>query len=116
MQLTSRFQLTSNLIRFPYVLMLLVSLVVADGIITEYLVNSGIGREGNPLLQNILAGGNLMPVKIAGVLLSVLLLGAANKRSPKWTAVVYWSFIAFYTLILYWNLAGIFLSGAWSRF
>jgi hypothetical protein len=97
--------LQSNILRFRYILMLLVGLVLADGFVTEFLVYSGIGHEGNPLLKGFLGSGNLMIVKIIGVGLSVLLLASANTHHPKWTAVVAWSFILIYTLILYWNLS-----------
>jgi Domain of unknown function (DUF5658) len=107
-------RLQSNAIRFRYVLVLLVGLVLADGVITEFLVHSGLGKEGNPVLKGFLATGNLMTVKIVGVLLSVLLLASINQNYPRWAAIVSWSFILIYTFILYWNLGGLFLSGGWS--
>ncbi len=103
-------QLTFKLTRFRYVLLLLVSLVLADGVITEYIVNSGLGTEGNPLLQDIISAGTLMPIKIATAVLSAVLLGLISQRLPKGAALVSWSFIAIYTLILYWNLVTILLS------
>ncbi len=106
-------QLTFKLSRFRYVLMLLVGLVLADGVITEFIVNSGLGAEGNPFLQGIVSAGNLMPIKIATAALSAILLGLISQRLPKGAALVSWSFIVIYTLILYWNLGTIILNRSW---
>jgi hypothetical protein len=99
-------QVSSTIIRFRYVVMLLAGLVVADGLITEFLVNSGMAIEGNPILGGFLANGHLMAVKIAGAALSALLLASINLRRPKGAAIISWSFIIFYTGVLYWNLVG----------
>ena len=107
--------LQSNVLRFRFVLMLLFGLVLADGVVTEFLVYSGLGREGNPFMGSFLASGNLITIKIAGALLSVLILASVNKNYPRWAAVVAWIFILVYTVILYWNLGGVLISGDWLR-
>ena len=103
-------QLPLNIVRFRYLLMLLVGLVVADGLLSEFLVNSGMGREGNPFLRDIMATGDFILVKIAGSLLSALLLAAIYRRQPKMAVVTTWCFIAIYTGIAYWNIGGMLLS------
>jgi len=82
---------------------------VADGLITEYLVGSGIGQEANVFLRSTLIRGDFMLVKIAGVLLSGLMLWNINKHSPKVATITVWSSILLYTGIVFWNL-GMFLS------
>jgi hypothetical protein len=91
-------------VRFPFVLMLLAGLMLADGLITEYLVISGLTLEGNPFMQGPLAGGYFMPVKIAGAWLSALILSSIHRHAPKIAAAVAWVFIAVYAGIVYWNI------------
>ena len=85
-------------------LMLLAGLMLADGLITEYLVVSGLALEGNPFMQGPLTGGYFMPVKIAGAWLSALILASIHRHTPKIAAVVAWMFIAVYAGIVYWNI------------
>ena len=89
--------------------MLLVGLVLADGLITQFLIVSGIAIEGNPFLRNLFTTGDFMSTKIAGSLLSALLLTGINRRRPKMAMVTSWCFIAVYTGIVYWNIAVIVL-------
>ncbi len=102
--------LSLNTIPFRYILLLLVSLVVADGLITQFLIASGIAREGNPLLLNLLTAGNFMPIKIAGALLSGILLANMYRHQPKMALITSCCFIAVYTGIVYWNVIVVGLS------
>ncbi len=90
--------------RFYYILLLLAGLVVADGLITQFLIGTGIAREGNLLLQDLLNSGNFMPVKIAGALLSVILLVNIYRHYPKMATIASCCFIVIYTGIVYWNV------------
>jgi hypothetical protein len=99
-------------LRFPFVLMLLASLMLADGLITEYLVNTGISSEGNPFMQGPLAGGYFLPVKIIGAWLSALILASIHRHNPKLAAAVAWIFIVVYTVTVYWNIGG-FMPNVW---
>ena len=54
--------------RIGYLLSALVVLVVGDGLITQFLIKGGLGREGNPLLAPIAGGGNFLLIKVAGAL------------------------------------------------
>jgi hypothetical protein len=103
-------QLLLKSVRFRYVLLLLVGLVLADGLITQFLITSGIAREGNTFLRGLLATGDFMPIKIAGALLSALLLVRINRHQPKMAIVTSWCFIAIYTGIVYWNITVLGLS------
>jgi hypothetical protein len=103
-------QLSLNSIRFKYLLMLLVSQHQADGLITEYLVGSGRAWEGNPFLRKPLENGNLMPLKIIGVLVSSLILASIYRTNSKMAVVAAWFFTIVYTGIVYWNIGGVLLS------
>ena len=96
-------------LRFPFVLMLLAGLMLADGLITEYLVNFGITSEGNPFMRGALAGSYFMPVKIIGAWLSALILASIYQHNPKLAAGVAWVFVGIYTVTIYWNI-GEFIS------
>ncbi len=95
-------------VRFSYVLMLLLSLLLADGLITLFTVSSGATQETNPFLQIMLSTGDFMAVKFLGSLLALILLWDLNRHHPRLALGTTWVFIAVYTLIIYWNL-GAFL-------
>ena len=58
-------------------------LIVADGLITHYLIKHGLGREGNPFLQNFVGEQTFLVIKVAGALLCALILWDIYKRRPK---------------------------------
>ena len=97
--------LPKSINRFEYVLGLLIALVVSDGLMTEFIVSSEIGREGNPFLAPIVGGGYVLLIKIAGALLCALILWDIHRRRPKLALLVSLFFVVFYTGIIYWSLA-----------
>ena len=102
--------LSTGIPRIEYILGLLIALVVSDGLITDFLVRSGFGREGNPFLQAFIGEGNLVLIKMAGALLSALILWDIYRRRPRLVLIISLLFVAFYTGIVYWNLVGFFIS------
>jgi hypothetical protein len=90
----------------------LVGLVTADGFITNHIVGSGMGREVNPLLQPLVGKGDMIALKVAGVLLCALLLWNLYHERPGIALVSVFSFVFVYTGIVYWNLLIYFL--AWT--
>ena len=96
--------------RIEYILGLLIALVVSDGLMTDFLVTGGFGREGNPFLQPIVGEGNLLLVKMAGALLSALILWDISRRRPKLALKFSLFFVFSYTGIVYWSLAVFFIS------
>lgn len=97
--------------RIGYLLGTLLSLVVADGIISQFLIKSGIGREGNPFLKSIVAEGNFLIVKMCGAIICVLILWNMARRVPRLVFIVSVSLVAVYTAILFWNIAVFFIFG-----
>ena len=81
------------------------SRVVADGIISQFLVAEGLGREGNPFLQAFIGRDYFLWVKVGGALLCVLLLWDVYKRWPRIARIFSLCIVAFYTVIVYWNLS-----------
>ena len=102
-------QLSLTIVRFHYLLLLLIAAVIADGLITEFLVNYGIGKELNPFLRNFVADGNLILVKIIGALLSALILEHIYRRQPKMAVVTTYFFVAVYGGLIYWNIFAMIL-------
>ena len=96
-------------IRFEYLLYLLVGLILADGVVTEYVVGHGLAWESNPFLGGLLLNGLFMPAKILGCLLVIFILMGVHERQPKMAAAVSWCFIVMYTCIVYWNIGGAFI-------
>jgi cellulose synthase/poly-beta-1,6-N-acetylglucosamine synthase-like glycosyltransferase len=97
--------------RIEYLLGTLLALVVADGLISQFLIESGIGQEGNPLLKTIVAEGDLLIIKICGAILCVLILWNMAKRAPRLVFIASVSLVSVYTAILFWNLAVFFIFG-----
>ena len=102
----------TGLVRFPYLLVLLAALVLADGLITEFLVAGGLGREGNPLLRGIVDNGSLMQFKTAGVLVSTLILWDLCKRHPDLAFTSTLLLVGAYTGIVYWNIFSFVVTAA----
>jgi hypothetical protein len=96
--------------RVEYILGLLIALVVSDGFMTDFLVENGLGSEGNPLLQPFVGGGNLLPLKAAGAFLSALILWDVHRRHPRLAMRISLFFAAFYTGVVYWSIATFFIS------
>ena len=91
-----------------YLLLTLIALVVSDGLISQFIVRHGLGREGNPFLQTLVSEGNFLLIKLAGALLCTLILWNIYKTRPRVALISTLSFVILYTGILYWNL-GVFL-------
>jgi hypothetical protein len=97
--------------RIEYLLGALLGLVVADGLISQFLIKSGLGREGNPFLKTLVAEGNFLVVKMCGAVVCVLILWNMARRAPRVAFIVSVSLVSVYTAILFWNLAIFFIYG-----
>ena len=90
-----------------YLLLVLVSLMVADSIISRFLVTSGLGREWNHFLQSHVGEDYFLIIKLTfGVLCALILLDVYRTR-PRAAAVITLLFVVLYTGIVFWNV-GVF--------
>lgn len=89
----------------------LVFLVIADGLLTMFLVRSGIGHEGNPFLASWVGSNIFMLLKVAGVLLCAGILWDVYRQFPKLGTVATSCFAGAYGLIVTWNTAVYFIWG-----
>lgn len=90
-------------VQMRYMLYLLLALVVADGIFSNFLVLQNMGVELNPFLKDLVGSEYLLPLKACGALLAVVMLWGIYKRTPRAAVTCSLCFVVFYTAILYWN-------------
>ncbi len=88
-----------------YLLGFLVLLVVADGLLTQLLINDGRVREGNPLLQPIVGDVGFLVLKLVGSLLCAVILWDIYRRFPRVAFIATSCFVVAYTGIVLWNLS-----------
>lgn len=86
----------------------LFALVIADGVITSFLLQHGLGREGNPFLETLVGEPDFLTTKVAGAFLSALLLWNVYKRRPRAAMAVSLGIVVAYTAIVYWNILTFF--------
>ena len=87
-----------------YALCTLFGIIVADGLISQFLVTGGYGSEGNPLLTPWVGVDGFLSIKIAGAFLITLFLWIKYNASPRFVYGVTVVALAFYTAIVCWNL------------
>jgi hypothetical protein len=82
----------------------LVALCVLDGIITQFLVTNGYGREGNPILKGLVGDWKFLVIKVLGGLLCALILWDIYKRWPKLAVISTACLVVLLAGIVIWNL------------
>ena len=88
-----------------YLLGLLILLNIVDGLMTHFLTQNGIGREGNPFLVQIVGEPVFMIIKVVGVLVCALILWDIYRRHPQLALVSTSFFVISYATIVLWNLS-----------
>jgi hypothetical protein len=96
---------STTLRRIEYLLGALLSLVAADGIISQFLIEEGLGYEGNPLLKTLATDSNFLIIKICGAIICVLILWNLAKRKQKLVLIFSTVVVSLYTAILFWNIS-----------
>jgi hypothetical protein len=89
--------------KMMYLLIVLVSLVVLDGLLTEYLTDGGRVREANPFLEPLVGQTGFMILKIVGALLCAFILWDVYRRFPRVAVVATWIAVVGYGIIVIWN-------------
>lgn len=93
-----------------YLLSALVALVVADGLMTNFLVGKGAAREANPILEPIVGQTGFMILKIVGALLCAFILWDVYRRFPRVGIIASWIAVIGYAVIVAWNASLILLA------
>lgn len=91
--------------KIEYLLGTLLSLVVADGLISQFLIKSGLGQEGNPFLRVLVTENDFLIIKMCSAILCVLILWNIARRSPRLIFIFSTCFVGIYTAILFWNIS-----------
>ena len=95
--------------KIKYLLLVLIGLMVADGMISRFLVTSGLGREWNHFLQGHVGQDYFLILKLVFGLLCALILFDVYRTRPRAAMVVTVIFVLFYTGIVFWNV-GVYLA------
>jgi hypothetical protein len=93
-----------------YLLVLLVLFVVGDGLVTRFLLDGGLAREGNPFLQPLVGENGFLALKMVGALVCAFILWDIHRRFPRVALVATWFFVIAYWGIVLWNVS-IFIRG-----
>ncbi len=103
MKVPKHFNVESRTMRL--MLYTLFGIIVADGLLTNYLVTTGRVSEVNPFLQAWVGHELFLAIKVSGAFLVTLLLWIKYNAKPKLIHTATVVFVAFYTSIVSWNLA-----------
>ena len=102
------FRIESRTVR--YTLYTLFCVVVADGLLTQFLVGGGYGQEVNPFMRAWISQGGFLAMKVSGAFLATLLLWIKYNARPRLVYAVTVAFLVFYTIIVFWNLFVFFVT------
>jgi len=83
----------------------LFSLVIADGVITEFLIAQDLAWESNPLLVDLIGSRGFLILKILGAGIAILILEDVSNRHCRLALAVTCLGVLIYTAIVYWNIA-----------
>ena len=108
LKVAEAFRIESRTVR--YLLYTLFGVIVADGLITQFLVTGGHGSEANPFLKAWVGQGWFLVIKVAGAFLATLLLWINYNRRPRAVYTITVIFLVFYTVVVFWNLFVCFLA------
>jgi len=95
-----------------YILYVLFALIVADGILTDFLIVQKLGQEWNPFLKNIVGGEQFLSIKVCGAFLAIVIMWEIYKKQPGMAIVSSLCFLVLYTGIIYWGSFVFLLTGA----
>ena len=73
--------------KIKFLLCTLLLLVVADGIISQFLIKQGYAVEASPFLRTLVTGSDFLIIKMCGAIICILTLWNVIKRLPKLTLV-----------------------------
>jgi Domain of unknown function (DUF5658) len=97
---------------FYLLLTILVVLVVADGLITRFIINNRLGAEANVFLQSWVQSDSILIIKLVGSVLAALILWRLYLRNHKTGWILTSFFASAYFLIIIWNFIVIYVMRA----
>ena len=94
-----------------YILYALFALIVADGILTNFLIMQELGQEWNPFLKTLVGSEQFLLIKVCGALLVIIIMWEIYKKRPGMAVISSLCFLMLYTGIVYWNSFAFLLTG-----
>jgi hypothetical protein len=91
-----------------FLLAMMAQLQLWDGIITQAFVACGLAAEGNRVAAHLLARGDYLPLKIAGILVCLALLWVVGRRYPALAKLTASVICIFYLAVIVWNFLVVF--------
>jgi hypothetical protein len=91
--------------RVEYLLGTLLSLVVADGLISQFLIKNRLGQEANPFLKVLVMENDFLIIKMCSAILCVIILWNIARRLPRLIFIFSTCLVGVYTAILLWNIS-----------
>ena len=101
---TKPLRMRNNRRFFLLLLVFLVALVLADGVVTRFLVNNDLGSEANPFLKMWVKNDLLCVIKLVGALLAAGILWILYKTKPKMAWITASIFVIAYASLIIWNI------------
>ena len=89
----------------------MVALVVADGVISRFLIARGLAEEGNVFLQFWIGHQSFLWIKLFGSFLAAFLLWRVRNNYPAIIFFVTVFFVVYYTVLVFWSLIIFVISG-----
>ena len=102
LKIPKSFKIRSHTMRL--MLYTLFSLIVADGLLTEFLVINKYASEANPFLRAWIGQDWFLAIKVSGAFLVTLLLWIKYNTKPKLIYTITAVFLVFYIGVLFWNV------------
>jgi hypothetical protein len=96
------FHIESRTVRYTFYA--LFCIIVADGLITQFLVTGGHALEVNPFLRAWVSQEWFLAIKVSAAFLATLLLWIKYNVRPRLVYTITVVFLAFYTVVVFWNL------------
>ncbi|MFC1862111.1 DUF5658 family protein [Chloroflexota bacterium] len=103
LKVPNRFKVNNRTTRL--MLYTLFALVVADGLITKFLITNGLALEANPFLLPWVGQELFIAIKVSGAFLATLLLWVKYNTYPNLVNIIASVFLTIYTGIVFWNLS-----------
>ena len=91
-----------------YILILLCSLEILDGIFTHWAVTTGLTRELNPVMASLAGDRSFLLLKVIGAILSSLVLWWLYGRFPRIAMTSATCVVIMYVLVFTWNFSTLF--------
>jgi hypothetical protein len=95
------FQTTEK--KIIYLLITLVSLIIVDGLLTQFLVPSGKMIEANTFIEPYIGQASFLIIKIVGAFLCAVILWDIHRRFPRLGLIATWIAVIGYSFIVIWN-------------